>query len=52
MTYADGGSSTDEDTPYDTHTRKGSHVEVGLLLTMWFTSCRLFSAFLNVVSFY
>jgi hypothetical protein len=30
--YAEGGSSTDEDTAYDTHTLEGSHVELGPIL--------------------
>jgi hypothetical protein len=48
--YTDVGSSTNEDTTYDTRTWEGSHVELAPLLTAWYASCWLFKAFRNIVS--
>jgi hypothetical protein len=50
--YADDSSSTNEDTTYNTRTREGSHVELGLVLDR--VVCLLWTLFClsNSISFY
>jgi hypothetical protein len=50
--YADGGSSDDEDTMYDTRTREGSHVEQGHILDRVVCYLLTLFRFCNNVSFY
>jgi hypothetical protein len=50
--YANGGSSDDEDTVYDTRTREGSHVEMGPVLHLVVCCMPNLFRFCNDVSFY
>jgi hypothetical protein len=50
--YADGGSSDDEDTVYDMHTREGSHVEQGPVLDRVVCCLPTLFCLCNDVSFY
>jgi hypothetical protein len=50
--YADGGSSDDEDTVYDTRTQEGSHVEQGPVLEHVVCCLSTLFRLCNDVSFY
>jgi hypothetical protein len=50
--YTDGGSSSDEDTVYDTRTREGSHVEQGPVLDRVVCYLPTLFCLCNDVSFY
>jgi hypothetical protein len=48
--YVGVGSSGDEDTPYDTRTWDGSHVELAQLLIVWllFTAFAMLFLYINI----
>jgi hypothetical protein len=50
--YADGGSSNNEDTVYDAHTREGSTIEQGPILDRVVCYLATLLCFYNDVSFY